>query len=382
MVAHAQLQRQIAEIFYKDGASQLMKDGIYSSLSQGVIDGLERSLLEDSVNGLAPDLVAEDNSLALMSGNEGDLLENSLIPPDLSDNIVYSLAQISLPGHSEVLGTAWLADYDGSFSVVMPYHIGGKKGSERLVRVYDSYGRTKEILIHVMANGNAGFHSPDLSIAPLPESFLKGNYPLSVGSIDENLPIFSFGYVTGLAKPTDWLAMRRQIRAMEGLGIMGDRNVPGESPNNIVKLSGYCGSPWVQMTEDGGIKVVAVHEGSVINSAEDLTQNVTFAIDASKSMQLVFDSMKKSPEKTTRRLMFRGFYIDSLLFSERVRTVRVARGEKIIFQRELRNFAAPYSDVHSELAVNGLTLEKGDKILYEIQGENRQQIRNVEYIIP
>ena len=134
--------------------------------------------------------------------NEIYSLSRQLIP---ALDMRYSLVQVKLPGHREVLGTGWLASYRGEFWAVMPYHIGGKKGAVRELSLFDSYGRTKVIQAQITHSGNAGFHSPDMSIVKLPESILNGNRPLFVKKIDVTKPVFTFSYTSGFFEPGDYL---------------------------------------------------------------------------------------------------------------------------------------------------------------------------------
>ena len=191
---------------------------------------------------------------------------------------------------------------------------------------------------------------------------------------------------------------------------MGDRIIEGENPGAVINLSGACGAPLVQLSaeeeEDSAYYVtkkeenspstenltkesspntmsneyyvVGMHEGSVINSTEDLTKNLTFAINVSNAFDILLGAAEKTPEQAARPLMFNGFYIDQLLYTERIKTVEIVRDGKVIFTQDLRNFPNLYSDAHSELAFVGQTLQKGDTLRYLIQGE-KHQIRIVEY---
>lgn len=299
-----------------------------------------------------------------------------LIKP-LSADMQYSLAQVSLPGHTGVLGTAWLANYKNQFYAVMPYHIGGRVGSVRELKLKTLSGDVKTILGEVVLSGNAGFHSPDMSLIKLSEAAVKENKPLPVKAMDANKPVYSFGYTTGDFELGDYFAAQRRILGQDGVGIMVDRIVYGEVPGRLINLSGACGSPLVQEGEDG-LYVVGMHEGSVINSAEDLTQNLTFAVDVPRALRILFDAAGKTGEASARRLLFNGILVDKLLYTERIKTVEVVRDGEVIFTQNLRNFPHLYSDVRSELAFAEQTLREGDILRYRIQGD-KHQIRVVEF---
>lgn len=299
-----------------------------------------------------------------------------LLKPIASD-IQYSLAQVSLPGHTSVLGTAWFANYQGQFYAVMPYHIGGRVGSMRELRFQTTSGDIKTILGEVVLSGNAGFHSPDMSLIKLSKSVLQGSKPLPIKPMDVTKPIYSFGYTTGDLGVGDFFAAQRSILGQGGVGIKADRKVYGEMPGQVINLSGACGSPFVQQGEEG-YYVVGMHEGSVIKSTEDLTQNLIFAVDVPKAFEILFDAAGKTSEEAARRLMFNGVYVDKLLYTERIKTVEIVHDGEVIFTQELRNFPDLYSDIHSELAFVGQFLQMGDVLRYHIQGE-KHQMRVVEF---
>ena len=292
----------------------------------------------------------------------------------------YSLVQVKLPGHSEVLGTGWLANYRGEFWAVMPYHIGGKVGAVRELSLFDSYGRTKTILGKISHSGNAGFHAPDMSLVKLPAPMLNGNKPLSVEKIDVTKPVYTFGYTSGDFKAGDYLVTQRRILGTEGMGIMGDRIIQGEAPGQVINLSGACGTPLIQRSGDD-IYVVGMHEGSAIKSTDNLAENLTFAVDVPKAMETILGAVEKTPEQSARPLMFKGFYIDQLLYTERIQKVELVREGNVIFKQDLRNFPGLYSDFHSELAFGINPLVKGDVLRYYIQA-GKNSVRTVEYLVP
>ena len=151
-------------------------------------------------------------------------VSRELLKP-LSLDIQYSLVQVSLPGHAGVLGTAWLANYKGQFYAVMPYHIGGRVGSMRELKLQTTSGETKTILGEVVLSGNAGFHSPDMSLIKLSKSVLKENKPLPIKPMDASKPVYTFGYTTGDFGVGDYFAAQRRILGKGGVGIMADRIV-------------------------------------------------------------------------------------------------------------------------------------------------------------
>lgn len=308
--------------------------------------------------------------------------KRTTLPASLHAIAPYSIAQVRIPGHGRTLGSAWLAHYRNKYWAVMPYHIGGKAGSLRTIRVLDRFGREKTLDVTIALNGNAGFHSLDMSIAEIPEPFLKGNTPMEIAPVNLELPAYSVGFKGGSDfSMHDWIPMKRTFLNAKGLGLIGDRLVEGEKAGETVNLSGYCGAPLFQLIE-GEWKVVGMHEGSFINSTQDLVSNLTFALDISHGMELLFEGVEKSTKESSRQLIFKGTYLGALLPAERVKTVEVIRAGEVVLTQEMRNYPLPYSDLHSELALpESMQLISGDQVIFNIQGANKQ-LRTVVHTIP
>ena len=301
------------------------------------------------------------------------------LPAELQKDIVYSIAQVHRPGIEGVLGTAWLAKKEDQYFAVMPYHIGGKKGSKRDLTFYTNHKKTKKISVTIDANGTSGYHSPDVSIARLEPEDVKDNIPLEVAEPDQSQEAYSFGYTIGDFTPQDFLPMRRWIIDREGVGLRTDRFIPLEDAENPWNLSGYCGAPLLQNIK-GKWKVVGMHAGSRSAAETGFAENLSFAISIKKALEILVYEMKfVSPN--LRALLFKGQQIALLSTDEHVKAVKIMRNDEIIFEQEMRFFPYPYSDKHAEKAfVSAPALQKGDLVSFDIINNNRK-VRTVDFYI-
>lgn len=300
-----------------------------------------------------------------------------IVLQELKNIAPYSIAQVHRPGNDNVLGTAWITKQEGKYWAVMPYHIGGKKGSMREVMFQDMHKRIHRVPVQIAVNGNAGFHSPDVALAEIPAEETKDIVALDVAEPDESKPIYSFGYTHGMFTLKDWLPVTRKLFSIEGFGLMANREIAGETEGNSWNLSGYCGSPLIQQFGNEW-KVVGMHAGSAANPSGHIAQNLSFAIHIPRAFKMLFNELNNRPV-SIRPLLYEDKLITSLFHRERVKTVEIVRNNEVIFTQELRNFAHPYSDAHAENAfVFGPLVEKGDILRFSIL-DDKHQIRRVEF---
>lgn len=329
---------------------------------KALVDGIAKGVLE---NNLKRELYAA--------------ARQSVIPAELEKTIIYSLVQVHRPGNESVLGTAWIAKQNDEYFAVMPYHIGGAKGSKRELTLYTRYKQLKKILVTIEANGNAGYHSPDVSLARLEAEDVKDNIPLEISAPDFTQPSYSFGYTVGNFSPKDFFSMQRMFLNHEGMGITTDRIIPLEQRGKPWNLSGYCGSPLLQKI-NGQWKVVAMHAGSVVSSDLDFSKNRAFAISMEKAMNLLLSQMNQQ-NPSLRPLSFQGEEVTLLEQNETVRTVKIERDNTIIFTQEMRFFPYPYSDKHAEKAfIKAPLLQMGDLLHFYIHND-KHQIREVTFYV-
>lgn len=307
-------------------------------------------------------------------------------PKFLLKQMPHSLVQISLPGHDRVWGSGFLIKHQNDLYAVMAYHLGGKKGSLRTVRLYDKKGQTHEYAVTIEASGNAGWHEGDIALARLPQEANSLEIePLSLGTGTVPGEAYSFGYCGGDLSATDFLPMNRYIYTREGVGIQGTRQpLQGEDPLHPFLISGYCGSPILQ-EQEGAWKVVGVHVGGeVVPGNPEYTRS--FAVDVTRVVPFLIDQIRKPwAVEISRGLYFRGYSVTRLSTAERVKEVHVLRGdgeENGVYQQALRNYDGPYSDERSELALGGKLAEAGDIIRYFIYNQTLRQTRVVDFVVP
>lgn len=171
--------------------------------------------------------------------------------------------------------------------------------------------------------------------------------------------------------------MERRIFNSEGFGLISTREIEGEDPSRPFNVSGYCGSPVVQWM-DGQWRAVGLHTGSCV-TAEGKPRS--FAVNLPHVLPLLFASYFGVKPVYPRQLMFRGWNLGELLPSEKVHAVEVWRGGERVWVQLLRNFPNPYSDEHSELALENFPIFSQDEIRYEVRN-NQREIRYITYKLP
>ena len=302
-------------------------------------------------------------------------------PKSLLTRVPRSLVQVARLTSPTVLGTGFLFRSHNRLWVAMPYHLGGRVGQKRVVRVFDEEKGFRLYEVQIVASGNAGWSSADVSLAELPEEALShGARPLHISQPQFGVPTYSLGYTAGPFGHGDLLPMRRDILSAEGFGLIGERYLPGDNVMNPYLVSGYCGSPVLQW-RNGHWLAVGLHAGGCAFPGKP-GFNRTFAINLSSALPPLLDSyLYPSNGMVSHSLSFRGWQVGRIAVDERVAQVKVYRGSRLIFSRELRNDPRPYSDVHSELALGPLVTQPGDKIVYEILN-SRHKSRTLVFQIP
>lgn len=302
----------------------------------------------------------------------------SFIRTHLLNRVSRGVVQISRPGVQKVLGTGFVFSSRQRLWVAMPYHIGGVAGSRRVIRFVGENQQLVEREISIVANGNAGWHAPDVSLAEFPQEDAPLVQPLSIGTPVLNQTAYSFGYVAGrISGPDEILPVSRHILNAEGFGLIADRYIPGEDAANPFNISGYCGAPVVQLV-DGKWRAVGLHTGSCVTESGRMW---SFAVNLPKVLPLLLNRYLKNGSGFSRDLLFRGWQLGKLLPSERVYCVEVLRGGESVFVQSLRNYPNPYSDEHSELALGSFEVQSGDEIRFEIRN-NQREARFISYRLP
>lgn len=291
------------------------------------------------------------------------------------------LVQVKLPEDPFVLGTGFLFEKDNHLFVGMAYHIGGRVGNQRTVQVFSRSGQPQEYLVTINARGPAGWHSADISIAELPlEALVHGAQPLKVGKPKVAAPVFSLGYTGGNFEQHDFLPVRGELLSAEGYNLEGSRElIHEEKAAEPFLFSGYCGSPLVQLQENSW-KVVGVYVGGCVEPGEQ-AGNKTFAVNLSQTIPQLVDTYLNAVPLFNRGLYFRGWPVGRLEWTELLNSVQVWRGEMKVFEQNLQRYPGPYSDEHSELALQDFDLQSGDIIRYMIR-VNRNKTRSVDFMVP
>lgn len=322
--------------------------------------------------------VAARNATNLLSSQCLKAARQAFAQKQLFAQVSRGLVQVSRLGAKVVLGTGFVFRSRNRLWVAMPYHIGGVAGSRRVIRFAGENNVPLEREISIVANGNAGWHAPDVSLAEFPGQDVRFVDPIPLGAPRLDEEAYSFGYVSGRVSALDEiLPVKRHFFSAEGFGLIADRQISGEDFSAPYNISGYCGSPVMQQI-NGTWRAVGLHTGSCI--AKDGSMR-SFAVNLYRVIPLLLNRYLEHKSGYSRDLVFRGWQLDKLLPSERVFAVEVWRNGACVFRRLLRNFPAPYSDEHSELALADFELNPRDEIRYNIHN-NQRETRFVSYVLP
>ncbi len=304
--------------------------------------------------------------------------------PTLLKGTRQSVVQVSLPKHTEVLGTGSIVKARDRSWIVMPYHLAGSAGGTRTVRVMKRNGKILESQVTIALNGTAGWHSPDVSLAELPAAWEKEVTPLEIAPANMQEDVYSVGYVAGELNMNDLLPVKGRFIYVDRENMLRKFHIYGVTLENPVSGNGYCGSALMQKI-NGEWKIVGMHNGHTMN-LENPSASVGSSVNLFATLPQLIDNYD-TPIAMSRGLVFRGWEITRLGLHERVNKITVLRTDETQepIVRYLRNFASAYSDAYAELAVGDLDLHRGDKLIFSIVGRDEKQKRvdrQVEFVIP
>lgn len=295
----------------------------------------------------------------------------------------HSVVQISVPNHSEVLGTGFIVESRGKLWVAMPFHLGGASGQSRVVRLLKRDGTVAEKEVTIATNGTAGWHEPDISLAELPAEWYKQVDPLKIAPVDKSQKVYSLGYVAGEFGMEDNVVVIGEFTHVDGQSMLRKFHIPGSTMETPISGNGYCGSALLQEI-NGEWKVVGMHNGHVLD-LENPAASVGSSVNLVGTIDRLVDNYMQ-PMSMENGLEFRGWEITRLGAQERVEAITVIRANGVVEPvRYMRNFAGPYSDAHVEWAVEDMNLQSGDRLIFSIKGRDEMQNRvNIEkeFVIP
>ena len=264
---------------------------------------------------------------------------------------------------SSVYASGFLLRYKKKLYVASAYHVMGGKGSQRVVRMPTKTGGEKEVLVEVEVNGRAGWHEPDISLAPIsPEDIPEGMEPLTVAEPMLDQPAYSIGYMTGDFSLEDFLPVQRTFTDATENSLYGAYHIDGSSSSVPVTGNGQCGSPIFQyfpgQAEEW--KVVGLHNGHLLDW-NDPSKSLGSGVNLSKVLPaLTADNLPARP------LVFRGQSVTKLKPNERVAEISVIRYGEVVTTKQMKIFSHPYEDAHAEMALWNEKLVPGDMIKFTI----------------
>jgi len=288
----------------------------------------------------------------------------STFAPLFKSNIPGSLAQISLPTHmNSTFASGFLLRLDGKVYVAMAYHVGGSKGTERYVRVRTKTGQVYNVPVNMAVNGTAGWHMPDISLAPLPEELQGLEWEtLEVASPDLSRPVYSLGYSQRSTDLNDIIPLKRDLWSAEGYGLLGELDLTSNPFVSAEEGNGYCGSPLLQEFPDGW-KAVGMHSG--VDATVQTGVRVA-AVNLSRAVPYLAARIRQPDLAAKKGLFFRGQEITRLTDEERVSAVTVKRNGEVVYTQNLRAFTQPYNDARAELSLADFQTQTGDEVVFEI----------------
>ena len=291
----------------------------------------------------------------------------SQVPIRLSLQVSPSLAQIFLVNRGDsFLANGFIVRYGGTNWVALSYHVGGKTGTERLVKIVLRDGTEVSFDGVVEASGNAGYHEADLSLIRIPEKWQDEVTPLEIAAPVADLPIYSFGSVANASRHHDFLPVKRTILDQTDLSLRMTHNMPGEKSDYPAGISGYCGSPLVQEI-DGELRVVGIYTGH-INAVSAEEPAVSFGVDLSQALPVIVENPTRP-----RTLKFLGKTVGEIPFNQRLESVGLVRispefEEESLVVRDLYHYPNRFSLEHAEQVFFDLELRSGDALAFKIKG--------------
>lgn len=288
----------------------------------------------------------------------------STFTPLFKSTIPGSLAQISLPNHiNRTFASGFLLRLDGKVYVAMAYHVGGSKGTARHARVRTKDGQVYNVPVNIAINGTAGWHTPDISLAPLPEELQGLEWEtLEIASPDLSRPVYSLGYSQHSTDLNDIVPLKRDLWSAEGYGLLGELDLTSNPFVSAEEGSGYCGAPLLQEFPDGW-KAVGMHSG--VDATTQTGVRVS-AVNLSRAIPYLVSRSLHPDLAAKKGLFFRGQEVTRLTDEERVSAITVKRNGEVVYTQELRSFTQPYDDGRAELALTDFQTQKGDEVIFEI----------------
>ena len=295
-----------------------------------------------------------------------ELARLAQVPAHITQRVSPSLVQIGLPSHlvSDFTANGFIVKYNGQNWIALPYHVGGRIGNVRYVKMLLKDGTEVGFLGQVAVAGNAGYHEADMSFIRVPDEWQDQVTPLEIGPLTPDSPVYSFGSVAENSTHDDFIPVKREVLRRNGTSIQMSHNMPGDDPLHPVEISGYCGSPIVQEA-DGQIRVVGIFTGHV-NPVSAEYPAVSFAVDVHQVLPLLMDN----PDYK-RPLKFLGYTIAEIPLNARLDKMVLWRfspnGKYIVDERELYHFPNAFSYENSERAFFNVEMRSGDMVDFIIK---------------
>lgn len=312
----------------------------------------------------------------------------SQVPAHITAQVSPSVVQISLPRDiSSFVANGFIVNYKGTNWVALSYHVGGRVGNERIVKMVLNDGSEVAFTGKVEVAGNAGYHEADMSFIRVPDEWQHQVSALQIAPANPDLPVYSFGSVAENSAHDDFIPVKRTILQHKGTSIQMTHAMPGDDPLKPAEISGYCGSPVVQEI-DGQIRVVGIFTGH-INPVSKEVPAVSFAIDVNKVLPVLMDN-----PTYTRTLKFLGHPIAQIPLNQRLERMLLWRNRpgntpavlsevspaQLVEVSELYHFPNEFSYEQAELGFFNQELRSGDKIEFVLK--YKQDFSHITYIIP
>ncbi|WP_428073785.1 hypothetical protein [Candidatus Avelusimicrobium luingense] len=295
------------------------------------------------------------------------------VPGNISHIISPSLTRIYLPNHQKLLANGFILHYADTNWVALSFHVGGKEGNERIVKLRLKDNTEVSFVGMVEKAGNSGYHEADISLIRIPEQWQDQVIALDVIPLHTNAPLYSFGFVAPESQHDDFIPIQRHLLAKDGLTLHMTHALPGASPTEPLGLSGYCGSPIVQEI-NGKIGVVGIFAGLVDPVAAQQLP-VSYAIDLNDVLPvIVYDNT------TLRNVNFLGKTITQIPYTVRLEDMTLMRDGKALFTRDLHHFPYRFSHEETERAFIGAEFHSNDIVIFKFRGRNGSY--EIEYTIP
>lgn len=298
------------------------------------------------------------------------------LPPAPAPKIPGSLIQLYAPGQTQIMGSGFFLKHQNKVYAVFPHHLVNHTGYPWDIVFTDRSHQQHRLPITISMPHLSGKNVPDLSVVDLSEYALPPVETLELAAPAFDQPAYSFGYTRGTFEMEDFLPLKRHFLRENNFELITDRKVPMETAISPLFLSGYCGSPLLQL-QNQSWKVVGMHLGSCVYPQEYFSQNHAKALNLSKALRFINSSISVPEGK--RFIKLRTLKSQPLAADDQITYIEIRRRGESIFLTPVGPHVLPeQADVFLESKTH---LQSGDVVIFIIlQASGKEYL--IQLVVP